>query len=105
VATLVTSSMFLNVDATGATSSATRDSLSGLSATEDLEYLVVLGLLVGASMLLFALLRLGFLVILLSRTRLKRCSFGIDLAVAMVLALLPAFGFLGSFEDNEDSYP
>jgi SulP family sulfate permease len=62
VAALITSSVIMNVDSTSATAIATGDFLGGISSEEQLGYLVVLGLLVGLFMLLFGLLKLGFLV-------------------------------------------
>ena len=62
VAAVFTSSVIMNVDSTSATALATFDALSGTSADQQLAYLVVLGLLVGLFMLVFGLLKLGFLV-------------------------------------------
>ena len=62
VAAIFTSSVIMNVDSTGATAIATSDFLVGVAPEQHLSHLVVLGLLVGAFMLLFGLLRLGFLV-------------------------------------------
>jgi SulP family sulfate permease len=62
VAAVFTSSVIMNVDSTSATALATFDALSGTSADLQLAYLVVLGLLVGLFMLVFGLLKLGFLV-------------------------------------------
>jgi SulP family sulfate permease len=62
IAALFTSSVIMNVDSTSATSLATLDALSGIPESQHLAYLVVLALLVGAFMLLFGILRLGFLV-------------------------------------------
>jgi SulP family sulfate permease len=62
VAALFTSSVIMNVDSTGATAIATGDFLVDMAPDQHLAYLVVLGLLVGAFMLIFGLLKLGFLV-------------------------------------------
>ncbi len=62
VAAVFTSSVIMNVDSTSATALATLDALSGTSGDQQLAYLVVLGLLVGLFMLVFGLLKLGFLV-------------------------------------------
>ncbi|UCC54262.1 MAG: SulP family inorganic anion transporter, partial [Anaerolineaceae bacterium] len=62
IAALFTSSVIMNVDSTSATSLATLDALSGIPEEQHLSYLVILALLVGAFMLLFGILRLGFLV-------------------------------------------
>ena len=62
VAALFTSSVIMNVDVTGATAIATGDFVRDVPADQQLAYLVVLGILVGAFMLLFGLLKLGFLV-------------------------------------------
>ncbi len=61
VAALFTGSVIMNVDSTSATSLAAGDTLATIPADQQLGYLVVLGLLVGAFMLAFGLLRLGFL--------------------------------------------
>jgi len=62
VAALFTSSVMMNVDSTSATALATGGFLGGVGSEEQLTYLVVLGLLVGLFMLLFGILKLGFLV-------------------------------------------
>jgi SulP family sulfate permease len=62
VAALFTSSVIMNVDSTSATALATFDALSGIPEDQQLVYLVVLGLLVGSFMLVFGILKLGFLV-------------------------------------------
>lgn len=68
VAALFTSSVIMNVDATSATAIATGDFLRAVPADEQLTYLVVLGMLVGCFMLLFGLLKLGFLVRFISNS-------------------------------------
>ena len=62
VAAFFTSSVVMNVDSTSATALATFEALDGLAPEEKLASLVVLSLLVGAFMLAFGLLKLGFLV-------------------------------------------
>ena len=62
VAALFTSSVIMNVDSTGATAIATGDFLGDVPPDQHLAYMVVLGLLAGAFMLIFGLLKLGFLV-------------------------------------------
>ncbi len=62
VAALFTSSEIMNIDSTSATALATLDTLSGIPEDQHLEYLVVLGLLVGAFMLVLGIFKLGFLV-------------------------------------------
>jgi len=62
IAALFTSSVFMNVDATSATSLATFDALVNVPEEQELAYLVVLALLVGLFMILFGVLKLGFLV-------------------------------------------
>ena len=52
----------MNVNSTSATALATFDALSGIPEDQQLGYLVVLGLLVGSFMLVFGILKLGFLV-------------------------------------------
>ena len=61
VAALFTSSVIMNVDTTGATALATGEILGEVDPAQHLEYLVVLSLLVGSFMLLFGILKLGFL--------------------------------------------
>ncbi len=61
VAALFTSSVFMNVDSTGATAIATGEEVAGLSAADQLAYIVILGILVGLFQLLFGFLKLGFL--------------------------------------------
>jgi SulP family sulfate permease len=68
VAALFTSSVFMNVDSTSATSIATGDFLAGITSAEQQGYLVVLGILVGLWMLAFGLLKLGFLVRFISNS-------------------------------------
>ena len=68
VAAMFTSSVIMNVDSTGATALATLDALSGIPKDEQLAYLAVLGLLVGLFMLVFGLLKLGFLVRFISNS-------------------------------------
>jgi SulP family sulfate permease len=62
VAAIFTSSVFMNVDSTSATALTAGEALAGVTSEEHLGYLVVLGLLVGLFMLVFGLLKLGFLV-------------------------------------------
>jgi SulP family sulfate permease len=68
VAAVFTSSVIMNVDSTSATALATLDALSGTPGDQQLAYLVVLGLLVGLFMLVFGLLKLGFLVRFISNS-------------------------------------
>ncbi len=62
VAALFTSSVIMNVDSTSATALATFEAVSGIPQDQHLASLVVLGLLVGLSMLVLGFLKLGFLV-------------------------------------------
>jgi SulP family sulfate permease len=62
VAAFVTASVFMNVDSTSATALTAGEALAGVTSEEQLGHLVVLGLLVGLFMLVFGLLKLGFLV-------------------------------------------
>ena len=62
VAALFTSSVIMNVDSTSATALATFEALGGVPADQHLQYLVVLVVLVGVFMLVFGILKLGFLV-------------------------------------------
>ena len=68
VAALFTSSVIMNVDSTSATALATLDALSGIPEDQHLQYLVVLGLLVGLFMLVLGFLKLGFLVRFISNS-------------------------------------
>ena len=68
VAAVFTSSVIMNVDSTSATAIATGDFLGGIPSEEHLGYMVVLGLLTGLFMLIFGLLRLGFLVRFISNS-------------------------------------
>jgi SulP family sulfate permease len=68
IAALFTKSVFMNVDSTSATSLATLDALAGIPDDQELAYLVVLGLLVGLFMIVFGVLRLGFLVRFISNS-------------------------------------
>jgi SulP family sulfate permease len=61
VAAVFTSSVIMNVDTTGATALAAGEILGDIDPAQHLEYLVVLALLVGLFMLLFGILKLGFL--------------------------------------------
>jgi SulP family sulfate permease len=61
VGALFTSSVIMNVDSTGATALAAGDVLAGKPARMQLEYLVVLVILVGLFQLIFGLLKLGSL--------------------------------------------
>ncbi len=62
VAAFFTSSVFMNVDSTSATALTTGETLAGVATEQHLGYLIVLGLLIGLFMLVFGLLKLGFLV-------------------------------------------
>ncbi len=68
VAALFTSSVIMNVDSTSATALATLDALSGIPEDQHLQYMVVLGLLVGLFMLVLGFLKLGFLVRFISNS-------------------------------------
>ncbi len=61
VAALFTSSVFMNVDSTGATAIATGEEVAGMNDAEQLATIIVLGILVGLFQLLFGFLKLGFL--------------------------------------------
>ena len=61
-AALFTSSVIMNVDSTSATAIATGESLWGMSSEQQLQHLVVLGILVGVFQLVFGLLNLGTFV-------------------------------------------
>ena len=68
VAAVFTSSVIMNVDSTSATSIATGDFLAGFTSEEQQGYPVVLGILVGLWMLLFGILKMGFLVRFISNS-------------------------------------
>ena len=92
VAAVFTSSVIMNVDSTSATALATLDALSGISADQQLAYLVVLGLLVGLFMLVFGLLKLGFLVRFISNAVMTGFLSGLG-----VLTILGQAGDLTAF--------
>jgi SulP family sulfate permease len=96
VAAVFTSSVLMNVDSTSATSLATLDSLTGINSSEQLGYLIVLGLLVGAFMLAFGLLKLGFLVRFISNSVMTGFLSGLG-----VLTILGQLGDLtGYYSDS-----
>ncbi len=68
IAALFTSSVIMNVDSTSATAIATGETVGGLGAEQQLQYLVVLGILVGLFQLLFGILKLGDLVRFISNS-------------------------------------
>jgi SulP family sulfate permease len=68
VAALFTSSVIMNVDSTSATAIASGEEMVGLSPTDQLAALVVLGILVGLFQLLFGILKLGFLTRFISNS-------------------------------------
>jgi SulP family sulfate permease len=92
VAAVFTSSVIMNVDSTSATALATAEGLSGVGAEEQLGYLVVLGILVGVFMLLFGVLKLGFLVRFISNAVMTGFLSGLG-----VLTILGQVGDLTSF--------
>ena len=92
VAALFTSSVIMNVDSTSATSIATGDFLATISSDEQLGYLIVLGLLVGLFMLLFGILKLGFLVRFISNAVMTGFLSGLG-----VLTILGQVGDLTSY--------
>ena len=92
VAALFTSSVIMNVDSTGATAIATGDFLGSMSAAEQQGALVVLGLLVGAFMLIFGLLKLGFLVRFISNAVMTGFLSGLG-----VLTIMGQWGDLTSY--------
>ena len=62
IAAVFTSSVIMNVDSTSATAIATGDMLAGMDSAEQMQRLIVLGVLVGLFQLTFGLLKLGSLV-------------------------------------------
>ena len=92
VAALFTSSVIMNVDSTSATALATLDALGGVPEEQVVANLVVLGLLVGAFMLLFGFLKLGSLVRFISNAVMTGFLSGLG-----VLTILGQVGDLTSY--------
>jgi SulP family sulfate permease len=92
VAAIFTSSVIMNVDSTSATALATGEAVGGFSTEEQLGYLVVLGILVGLFMLVFGLLKLGFLVRFISNAVMTGFLSGLG-----VLTILGQVGDLTGF--------
>lgn len=92
VAAVFTSSVIMNVDSTSATALATGEAVGGFSTEEQLGYLVVLGILVGLFMLVFGLLKLGFLVRFISNAVMTGFLSGLG-----VLTILGQVGDLTGF--------
>jgi SulP family sulfate permease len=92
VAAFVTASVFMNVDSTSATALTAGEALSRVTSEEHLGYLIVLGLLVGLFMLVFGLLKLGFLVRFVSNAVMTGFLSGLG-----VLTVLGQVGDLTSF--------
>jgi SulP family sulfate permease len=95
VAAIFTSSVIMNVDSTSATALATGEAVGGFSTEEQLGYLVVLGILVGLFMLVFGLLKLGFLVRFISNAVMTGFLSGLG-----VLTILGQVGDLTGFYSN-----
>lgn len=83
VAALFTSSVIMNVDSTSATAIATADFVAGVPEEEQLEYLVVLGMMVGVFMLVFGLLKLGTIVRFISNSVMTGFLSGLGLLTIM----------------------
>ncbi len=95
IAALFTSSVIMNVDSTSATSLATLEALSGVPDDQELAYLVALGLLVGLFMLIFGILKLGFLIRFISNSVLTGFLSGLG-----VLTILSQVGdFTGYYSE------
>ena len=92
VAAFVTASVFMNVDSTSATALTAGEALASVTSKEHLGYLVVLGLLVGLFMLVFGLLKLGFLVRFVSNAVMTGFLSGLG-----VLTILGQVGDLTNF--------
>jgi SulP family sulfate permease len=97
IAALFTSSVIMNVDATSATSIATLDALAGIPEEQELAYLVVLGLLVGLFMIVFGVLKLGFLVRFISNSVITGFLSGLGL-----LTILGQVGDLTGYYSDAD---
>ncbi len=95
VAAIFTSSVIMNVDSTGATAIATGDFLVGVPPDQHQVYMVVLGLLVGAFMLVFGLLNLGFLVRFISNAVMTGFLSGLG-----VLTIMGQWGDLTGYYSN-----
>jgi len=95
IAALFTSSVIMNVDSTSATSLATLEALYGIPEDQHLAYLVVLGVLVGLFMLIFGVLKLGFLIRFISNAVLTGFLTGLG-----VLTILSQVGdFTGYYSE------
>jgi SulP family sulfate permease len=87
----------MNVDSTSATSLATFDAIGSIPEDEQLAYIVVLGLLVGLFMLLFGILKLGFLVRFISNSVMTGFLAG--------LGVLTILGQVGDFSGYHSEAP
>jgi SulP family sulfate permease len=92
VAAFATASVFMNVDSTSATALTAGEALAGVTPQQQLGYLVVFGLLVGLFMLVFGLLKLGFLVRFVSNSVMTGFLSGLG-----VLTMLGQVGDLTGF--------
>ena len=95
IAALFTSSVIMNVDSTSATSLATLDALGGIPEDQHLAYLVVLAILVGLFMLLFGILKLGFLVQFISNAVMTGFLSGLG-----ILTILSQLGDLTGYSSD-----
>lgn len=95
IAALFTSSVIMNVDSTSATSLATLDALGGIPEGQHLAYLVVLAILVGLFMLLFGILKLGFLVQFISNAVMTGFLSGLG-----ILTILSQLGDLTGYSSD-----
>jgi SulP family sulfate permease len=84
--------VIMNVDSTSATALATGEAVGGIATNEQLGYLVVLGIMVGAFMLGLGLLKLGFLVRFISNAVMTGFLSGLG-----VLTILGQVGDLTGF--------
>jgi SulP family sulfate permease len=100
VAALFTGSVIMNVDSTSATAIATFDAVGPIPAGQQLPYLVVLGVLVGAFMLALGLLRLGFLVRFISNAVMTGFLSGLGL-----LTILGQVGDLTGYTSTAPNRP
>ena len=97
IAALFMSSVIMNVDSTSATSLAVFDAIGGIPESDQLAYLVVLGILVGLFMLLFGILKLGFLVRFISNSVMTGFLSG--------LGVLTILGQVGDFTGYKSDAP
>jgi SulP family sulfate permease len=98
IAAVFTSSVIMNVDSTSATAIATGDLLTGMDSSEQMQRLIVLGVLVGIFQLAFGLLRLGSLVRYISNAVMTGFLSGLG-----ILTILGQVGDLTGYASRADN--